>query len=127
MRYGQQTAIRTIKTSSSSAACGSNFEINKEYIISGVNTQGVWETNLCAWNTETSLLTQYQRRALDLDIYKNSCTCKILDCTFGVRNCQAVRGNECVIRSNFNCFHDINSCGRVNSNCMWTSPACDLL
>ncbi|XP_062585362.1 metalloproteinase inhibitor 3-like [Saccostrea cucullata] len=125
-RYGQQTTMRTIKTSSSSAACGSYFKINKEYIISGFNNQGKWETNLCAWNTETSLLTEYQRRALNFGIYQNSCTCKIFDCTSDVIDCPAVKGNECVIRTNPSCYYDDNSCGRVNSKCMWASPSCDV-
>ncbi|XP_062589387.1 metalloproteinase inhibitor 3-like isoform X2 [Saccostrea cucullata] len=124
-RFRQQPPIRIIKSSSSFAACGSYFELNKEYVISGSNIRGEWETNLCAWNDEVDLLTQYQRNALDLGVYKNSCNCQVLECAPDVMNCPAAGRNECVIRSNFNCHYGINTCRRVNSMCMWTSP-CNL-
>ncbi|XP_048742393.2 metalloproteinase inhibitor 3-like [Ostrea edulis] len=115
-----------IYTSTSSASCGSYFELQKEYIISGSINGQKWNTGLCSWNTRTSFLTQYQRIALDLDIYKNSCNCKIVECGFGGSQCPQATGVSCVIpsRSDVNCWYQNNSCNLSPYGCAWHSPAC---
>lgn len=45
--------------------------------FSGSIQNNKWRTNLCSWNLQTSSLTQYQRDALKLGFYKNSCSCNV--------------------------------------------------
>ncbi|XP_056001856.1 uncharacterized protein LOC125654610 [Ostrea edulis] len=45
-------------------------------VFLGSINRGKWVTYLCEFNAVPSSLTQYQRAALDLGIYENSCSCK---------------------------------------------------
>ncbi|XP_048740554.2 metalloproteinase inhibitor 3-like [Ostrea edulis] len=67
---------KTQKIYTSASSCGSDFELNEEYIISGTINGQKWKTSKCSWNTKTSFLTKYQNTALNHGIYKNSCSCK---------------------------------------------------
>ncbi|XP_048742394.2 metalloproteinase inhibitor 3-like [Ostrea edulis] len=120
------STTQNIYTRSSSASCGSNFNLEKEYIISGSINGQKWNTDLCSWNTRTSSLSQYQRTALDRGIYKNSCSCKIVECSFGGSQCPQPTGGSCVIRSpaDVNCWYQNNSCMMSTYGCAWHSPAC---
>ncbi|XP_022302578.2 metalloproteinase inhibitor 3-like [Crassostrea virginica] len=120
--YGPNT--QEISTAANSALCGSFFEIDKEYLISGSISNGKWRTNLCSWNVQFPSLTPYQRDALKFGYYKKNCRCEIQQC-FG-NSCPPAAPNTCVIKkgANFTCFYQQNSCSRQSYGCGWRTKAC---
>ncbi|XP_022296385.2 metalloproteinase inhibitor 3-like [Crassostrea virginica] len=121
-QYKQRT--QNIYTASNSAACGSFFEIGKEYIITGSIRDGRWSTNLCRWNPQVSLLSSYQKDALRFGFYKKNCKCEIKEC-FG-NTCPPADRNSCVIKkgADIRCFYSNNSCSRQGYGCGWRTSAC---
>lgn len=52
-------------------------------IFSGNIRNQYWSTNLCSWNFRASLLTPYQRDALEMGYYKQTCGCEVSHLQFG--------------------------------------------
>ncbi|XP_062566243.1 metalloproteinase inhibitor 3-like isoform X2 [Saccostrea cucullata] len=123
--YGPNLGRRSIYTASNSAACGSYFELNKTYIIAGGIRRGVWTTNLCAFTHRYKSLSKYQRKAFERGIYKRNCGCKIVDCVFSGSECPAQSNNQCIIRSNRNCWYTQNACTKSKYGCDWDTRSCN--
>ncbi|XP_061179108.1 metalloproteinase inhibitor 3-like [Saccostrea echinata] len=53
-----------IQTSGTPWNCGTTFELNKRYLISGFESGGEFFTNLCQWNPEYNTLLSKKRREI---------------------------------------------------------------
>ncbi|XP_062605576.1 metalloproteinase inhibitor 3-like isoform X2 [Saccostrea cucullata] len=124
--YGPNLGRRAIYTASSSAACGSNFDLNKTYIVAGSVQRGVWTTNSCDLNGLYKSFSRYQRKAFNRGIYKRNCGCNVVDCInlFGGRECLPKSNNQCIMRSNRNCWYTQNACTQSKYGCDWDTRFC---
>ncbi|XP_062589176.1 metalloproteinase inhibitor 3-like [Saccostrea cucullata] len=53
-----------IQTSGTPWNCGTTFELNKKYLISGFESDGSFFTNICQWNPEYNTVLSTRRREI---------------------------------------------------------------
>eukprot|EP00105_Crassostrea_gigas_P007483 XP_011421746.1 PREDICTED: metalloproteinase inhibitor 3 [Crassostrea gigas] len=124
-QYYRRPSVQRIYTASDSAACGAYFRIGEEYIITGDIRNQYWSTNLCSWNFQSSQLTPYQKDALEMGYYKQTCGCVVRPCFNGQCYPPSYQ-NSCVLGPNddVSCFFQHNSCRRQGNDCAWHTAAC---